>query len=83
MDQKIEVFSQGTNDSKNLRCETLYIGNYEYVNISSFAVFSIKLWLEEDGDLNINDPLYIHLVQAHPILDGGGGKKAPRVNSAI
>ena len=77
MDQKIEVFSQGTNDSKNLRCETLYIGNYEYVNISSFAVFGIKLWLEEDGDLNINDPLYIHLVQAHPILDGGGGQKSP------
>ena len=22
-------------------------------------------------------------VRAHPILDGGGGKKAPRVNSAI
>ena len=32
------VFSQGTDDSKNLRCETLYIGDYEYVNISSFAV---------------------------------------------
>ena len=26
-----------TEDSKNLRCETLYIGDYEYVNISSFA----------------------------------------------
>ena len=50
--KKIEVFSQGTGDSKNLRCETLYIGHYEYVNISSFAVLGIKLWLEEDGDLN-------------------------------
>ena len=57
--KKIEVFSKGTHDSKNLRCETLYIGNYEYVNISSFAVLGIKLWLEEDGDLNRNDPLYL------------------------
>ena len=44
--KQIEVFSQGTDDSKNLRCETLYIGNYEYVNISSFAVLAIKLMLE-------------------------------------
>ena len=54
----MEVFSQGTDDSKNLRCETLNIGDYEYVNISSSAVLGIKLWLEEDGDLNRNDPLY-------------------------
>ena len=44
---------------QNLRYETLYIGDYEYVNISSFAVLGIKLWLEEDGDLNRNDPLYL------------------------
>ena len=56
--KKIEVFSQGTGDSKILRCETPYIGDYEYVNISSFAVLGIKLRLEEDGDLNRNDPLY-------------------------
>ena len=56
--KKIEVFSQGTDDSKNLRRETLYIGDYEYVNISSFAVLGIKLWLEEDGDLKRNYPLY-------------------------
>ena len=56
--KKIEVFSYGTDDFKNLRCETLYIGDYEYVNISSFSVLSIKLRLEEDGDLNRNDPLY-------------------------
>ena len=56
--KKSEVFSQGTDNSKNLRCETLYIGNYKYVNISSFAVLGVKLWLEEDGDLNKNDPLY-------------------------
>ena len=51
-------FSQGTDASKNLTYETLYIGNYEYVNISSFPVLEIKLWLEEDGDFNRNDHLY-------------------------
>ena len=50
--KKNEVLSQRTDDSKNLRCETLYIGDYEYVNIFRFAVWGIKLWLEEDGDLN-------------------------------
>ena len=55
---KIEIFSRGTDDSKNLRCETLYIGDCKYVNISSFAVLGMKLWLKEDGDLNRNDPLY-------------------------
>ena len=54
----MKFFPQGTDDSKNLRCETLYIGDYEYVNTSSFAMLGIKLWLEEDGDLNRNDPLY-------------------------
>ena len=55
---KIEVFSQGTDDLKNLRCETLHFGDYKYVNISSFAVLGITLWQGEDGDLNRNDPLY-------------------------
>ena len=36
----------------------LYIANYEYVTISSFAVLSIKLWLEADGDLHTDHPLY-------------------------
>ena len=36
----------------------MYVGDYENVNISSFAVLGIKLWLEENGDLNRNDPLY-------------------------
>ena len=54
----MEVFSQGTHNSENLRCKTLYIGDYENVNISSFTVLVIKLWLEEDGDFNRNDPLY-------------------------
>ena len=53
----MEVFSQLTDDSKKLRCETLFIGDYEYVNISSFAVLGMKLWLEEDGDFDRNDPL--------------------------
>ena len=56
--KKIEVFSQGTDDSKNLRCKTLYIANHEHLNISSFAVLGIKLWLGEDGDLNRDDPSY-------------------------
>ena len=54
----IEGFSQGTDDFKNLRCKTLYIGDYEYEDIPSFTVFGIKVWLEEDGDLNRNNPLY-------------------------
>ena len=37
---------------------TQYIGDCEYVKIFSFAVFGINLRLEEDGDLNRNDPLY-------------------------
>ena len=57
--KKIKVFSQGTDDSKNIRCETVYIGDKECVNIFSFDVVGIKLWLEEDGDLNRNDPLYL------------------------
>ena len=57
--KKVEVFSQGTDNSKNLRCKTLHIRDYEHINISSFAVLGIKLWLEEDGDLNRNDPLYL------------------------
>ena len=57
--KKIKVFSQVTDDSKNLKCEALYVGNYEYVNISSFDVLGIKLWLEDDGELN-RMILYIH-----------------------
>ena len=39
--------------------QSVYInGNYEYVNISTFAVLGKKLWLKEHGDLNRNDPLY-------------------------
>ena len=55
----LNVKSQGTDDSKNLRCETLYIADYEYINISSFAVLDIKLLLEQDSDLDTDHPLYL------------------------
>ena len=55
IDLKKSRFSH--DDYKSLRCETLYIGDYEYVNVSSSAVLGIKLWLEEDIDLNRN---FIH-----------------------
>ena len=45
--------------TKNERCETLFIAFHEQVNISSFAVLDIQLWLEKDGDLNTNNPLFI------------------------
>ena len=51
----LNVQSQGT---KNLRCETLHTDDYEYVNIFNFVVLRMKLWLEEDVDLNRNDRLY-------------------------
>ena len=46
----IEVFSQGTDNLKNLRFESLYFGDEENVHISFLARLGIKLWLEEDGD---------------------------------
>ena len=49
--KKIEIFSQGTNDSKNLRYKTPYIADYDYASIFGFPVLNIKLWLEEDGYL--------------------------------
>ena len=50
---------------KNFRCEALNIGDYEYVNFSSFVVLGVKLWLEEDGDLNRNDPFKFIQSKAH------------------
>ena len=40
--QKVAFFSQGTDDSKHLRGETLYIADYKYVNISSLVVLHKK-----------------------------------------
>ena len=57
-DWKNRGLLQRTDDSKNLRCETLYIADYEYINITSFAVLDIKLWLEEDSDLDMDRPIY-------------------------
>ena len=53
-----KVFSQGTDDSKNLRCKALYIADYEYLSITSRAVLDIKLWLEKNSDLDTDYPLY-------------------------
>ena len=40
---EFNFFSQETNDSKNLKCESLHNVDHEYVNIISFAVLDIKL----------------------------------------
>ena len=55
--KKIEFFSQGTEDFKKLKCEPQYVGDYEYVNISSFSVLDKELRVEEDGDLHTDHPL--------------------------
>ena len=47
--KKIEVFSQGTGDSNNLRCETLYIADYEYISITSFTVLDIDQFPKRHG----------------------------------
>ena len=56
--RKNQSFSQGNGDSRNLRGETLNIAASKYVNIFSFAVLHIKLWLEEDRDLDTDHLLY-------------------------
>ena len=56
--EKIDVFSQGTDDIKKLRYETLYVADYKYVNISSYAVLDIKLWLEPDSNIDTDHFLY-------------------------
>ena len=45
---------------KKLRCEALNIANFEHINISIIAVSVryIKLWMDENRDLNIDHPLY-------------------------
>ena len=60
-DQRSRFFKkvqEQADDSKNLRRETLYISVYECVNISTFALLDVKLWLEEDGNVNTHHPLY-------------------------
>ena len=64
--KKFEVFSQWTDDSENLSCETQYIASYEYVNMASFAVSDKKLWLEEVGYLHTYRSPFI-FIQTHSI----------------
>ena len=40
--EETKLFSQGTDDSQNLRHETLAAADYDYVDISSFTVLDIK-----------------------------------------
>ena len=57
----LQKAQEQAHDSKNLRREALYISVYECVNISTFALSDVKLWLEEDGDVNTHHSLiYIH-----------------------
>ena len=57
----LQKVKRQADDSKNLSCETLYISDYEYVNTSTFALSDIKLWLEEDGDLNTHASPFIFI----------------------
>ena len=55
---KNRVFSQRIDFAKRFRCEILYIADYEYVSISSFAVLDTKLWLKEDANLHTDHPFH-------------------------
>ena len=69
--KKSRFFPQGTDDFKNLRCETLYISDCEYLNITSFAVSDIKLWGEEDSDLVTDHPfvfINIHSMEGSKLI---------------
>ena len=70
--KEFDVCCKETDDSKNLRRETLYTGDYEYVNISGFAFLGIKLWLEEDGDFTLFHPGFFV-----PCGTGGGHLAPP------
>ena len=54
----LNVKSQGANNSKHLRCKILYIVDYEYVNITGFAVLDVRLGLEEENELVTDQPLF-------------------------
>ena len=55
----LQKVQEQADDSKNLRRETLYISVYECVNISTFALLDVELWLGEDGNVNTHHT-YIH-----------------------
>ena len=40
--EKIDLFSQGTEDCQNVRCESLIIVDSKCIEISSLAVLNIK-----------------------------------------
>ncbi len=42
--EKIELFSQGTDEGPNLIFETLGIADYEYVKNSNITMLNITLW---------------------------------------
>ena len=54
----LQKVQEQADDPKNLRRKTPYIFVYECVNISTFALSDVKLWLEEDGDANTHHPLH-------------------------
>ena len=63
----LQKIQEQADDSKHLRRETLYISVYECVKISTFALSDVKLWLEEDGDVNTHHPLYsFRFIQTRP-----------------
>ena len=54
----LTFYHRGLKNAKNLRCETLFTADYEDIRIYSFAVLDTNLWLEEDGGLHTDNPLY-------------------------
>ena len=53
--EKIEFFSQKTNDFQILGSETMISTDYEDMKISVFPWLDIELWLKEDDDLHTNN----------------------------
>ena len=56
--KKIELFSQGTDGSPNLRFETLVIADHEYKKVFIIALSKIKLWLKEGDGFQF---IFIHI----------------------
>ena len=48
----MKFFSEGTNDSQNLRYKTLLIADNDYLKSSIFAVLGRKLWLKENDEIH-------------------------------
>ena len=54
--ERIKFFSQGTNDSQDLRYGRLIIADYDCVKSPGLIVFRSKLWLKEGGKLHRDHP---------------------------